>query len=134
MTKVAHAVEDLLEELRSGRRRATPELVDAVLGAVDGLRAMIPRVMDGHDCGPEAAELVTALIALTAPNEVARPDHDRPAAGAGRPDDTLAPGEVEFFPRAEPEAEARSRPGPAPSRRSCPPRTRPPPPSRRPHP
>ena len=116
VTKVAHAVEDLLEELRSGRRRATPELVDAVLGAVDGLRAMIPRVMDGHDCGPEAAELVTNLIALAAPNDIAPPDPMvGPPTDAAPAGDALAPGEVEFFPRAavpDPDPPAAA-PGPA---------------------
>src|SRR5687767_6123638 len=35
-SKVAHVMEDLLEQLRSGGRMATPTLIDGVLGAVDG--------------------------------------------------------------------------------------------------
>src|SRR6476661_8577927 len=45
----AHAMEDLLEQLRSGARLATSELVDELLVAVDGLAAMIPAALDGDD-------------------------------------------------------------------------------------
>ena len=49
VARVAHAMEDLLEQLRSGARIATPELVDELLVAVDGLAAMIPAALDGDD-------------------------------------------------------------------------------------
>ena len=49
VARVAHAMEDLLEQLRSGARTATPELVDELLVAVDGLAAMIPAALDGDD-------------------------------------------------------------------------------------
>src|SRR5687768_13963271 len=39
-SRVAHVMEDLLEQLRSGERMATPALIDGVLRAVDGLAAM----------------------------------------------------------------------------------------------
>jgi two-component system chemotaxis sensor kinase CheA len=113
VTKVAHAIEDLLEELRSGRRQATPDLVDAVLSAVDGLRSMIPRIMEGNDCGPEAADLVRSILAtqlgadpeaqvagtgpdavIDAPDpEIDAPDPEmgaaEPEAGADAPDGPL---------------------------------------------
>src|SRR5712692_6792707 len=52
-SRVAHALEDLLEGVRAGDYLASPELVDAALAAVDGLTAMVPRLVSGEDCGAE---------------------------------------------------------------------------------
>src|SRR5688500_8718719 len=52
--RVAHVMEDLLEQLRSGGRMATPALIDGVLAAVDGLAAMLPPSIRGEDCAPAA--------------------------------------------------------------------------------
>ena len=74
--RVAHAMEEILEGLRRGDASATPELVDALLGAVDGMREMVPAVLAGDDRGDHADRLVATLRA------------PRPAAlgsGAGRP-------------------------------------------------
>src|SRR4029450_12362245 len=40
--RVAHAIEEVLEGVRGGGTAATPALVDALLGAVDGVRELIP--------------------------------------------------------------------------------------------
>ena len=71
---VAHAMEDLLEQLRSGERMATPALIDGVLGAVDGLQAMLPAAIGGEDCSASGAELERALrtLAGSAGDEPAR--------------------------------------------------------------
>ena len=66
---VAHAMEDVLEELRSGGRMATPTLIDGLLAAVDGLAAMLPAAVAGNDCSAEADELERGLRALVAANE-----------------------------------------------------------------
>ena len=47
--RVAHAMEEVLEGLRRGGRAATPTTVDALLGAVDGMREMVPAVLAGAD-------------------------------------------------------------------------------------
>jgi two-component system, chemotaxis family, sensor kinase CheA len=60
-SRVAHALEDVLEEVRSGKRLPTPDLVDAALVAVDGLTAMIPRLLQGDDCREEADGLTEQL-------------------------------------------------------------------------
>src|SRR6476646_6189107 len=44
-SRVAHALEDLLEGVRSGRRLPTSELVDTALATVDGLSSMVPRLI-----------------------------------------------------------------------------------------
>ena len=70
-SRIAHALEDILEELRSGQRLPTPELVDAALVAVDGLSAMIPRLLQGEDCAAVAdtlTEQLRAFAAKTAPD------------------------------------------------------------------
>ena len=59
--RVAHAMEEILEGLRRGDASATPELVDALLGAVDGMREMVPAVLAGDDRGDHADRLVVAL-------------------------------------------------------------------------
>jgi two-component system chemotaxis sensor kinase CheA len=105
VAEVAHAVEDLLEELRGGRLRATPELVDGVLHVVDGLRSMIPRIMAGHDCAPEAADLVRGILALAGEATGATP------ADAGRAPTTVAPSATTAAAPA-PRRERRSRPRP----------------------
>jgi two-component system chemotaxis sensor kinase CheA len=64
VSRVAHAMEEVLEELRGGRRRATPALVDALLRAVDGMRELIPAVLAGDDRAARATELATALQAI----------------------------------------------------------------------
>src|SRR5688572_24095496 len=74
---VAHAMEDLLEELRSGGRMATPALVDGLLAAVDGLRDMLPAAIAGDDRAAQAAQLRRDLEALVSP--ATTPEDDEPA-------------------------------------------------------
>jgi two-component system, chemotaxis family, sensor kinase CheA len=61
--RVAHAMEEVLEGLRSGNATATQGLVDALLGAVDGIRELLPAVLAGEDRAVEAGALVVALQA-----------------------------------------------------------------------
>ena len=58
--RVAHAMEEVLEGLRRGDP-ATPATVDALLGAVDGMREMVPAVLAGEDRAGHADRLVAAL-------------------------------------------------------------------------
>ena len=73
-SRVAHAMEDILEQLRRGSRMATPALIDGVLAAVDGLVAMLPPAILGDDCGAAADELVRALATLVAAGDGSVPD------------------------------------------------------------
>jgi two-component system chemotaxis sensor kinase CheA len=75
--QVAHALEEVLEGLRRGDRTATPALVDSLLGAVDGMREMIPAVLAGGDRAEHAERLVVSLHAPPpepAPLEPAPPE------------------------------------------------------------
>jgi two-component system chemotaxis sensor kinase CheA len=95
-SRVAHAMEDLLEQLRSGDRMATPDLTDGLLAAVDGLQAMLPAAVAGQDCEARADELEHAIRALvaggggaTAPTSepAGEPDDADPTAEGGEPDE-----------------------------------------------
>ena len=60
--RVAHALEDVLECVRSGECPVSAELVDLALRVVDGLTVMVPRLIEGQDCTAEADELEHLLI------------------------------------------------------------------------
>jgi two-component system chemotaxis sensor kinase CheA len=83
---VAHALEDLLEQLRSGERMVTPALIDTVLASVDGLQAMLPLAVEGAEYGSQAAELVRVLRALVVSTDEASADPDT--------DEAVAPADV----------------------------------------
>src|SRR5687767_13211196 len=61
ISRIAHVMEDLLEELRDGRRLATPDLVDPLLAAVDGVRTLIPALLAGEDRADDMAGIERAL-------------------------------------------------------------------------
>lgn len=56
VARVAHALEDLLEEVRREKRGVDAALVDAVLAGVDAIRALIPKALAGEDHEAEAFE------------------------------------------------------------------------------
>ena len=60
--KLAHAMEDLLDEVREDRFAVTPALITLLLRAGDGLRRLIETAMAGHDAlSPAAVRLIEAL-------------------------------------------------------------------------
>jgi two-component system chemotaxis sensor kinase CheA len=83
--EVAHAIEEVLAGLRGGGTAATSALVDALLGAVDGIRELIPAVLAGDDRTAEAGAMVVGLqaaISGTPPPAAAQapPSPDPPPA------------------------------------------------------
>jgi two-component system chemotaxis sensor kinase CheA len=64
ISRIAHLMEDLLEELRGGHRLATPELVDPLLGAVDAVRTLIPALLAGDDRADDMAAVERDLRAV----------------------------------------------------------------------
>lgn len=59
--RVAHALEDVLERLRSGDRIAGSDLIDGLLKATDELGDMIQAAVRGEERGAQGAALVTQL-------------------------------------------------------------------------
>jgi two-component system chemotaxis sensor kinase CheA len=64
VSHLAHRLEDLLSDLRSGERQATPELTDSMLRVLDRLSRLISRALEG-DPDPTDPEIVAQLA--TAP-------------------------------------------------------------------
>jgi two-component system chemotaxis sensor kinase CheA len=60
---VAHAMEDVLEQLRRGERLASPDLIDTVLKSVDGLRELVDAALQGEERREQAAALKAVLAA-----------------------------------------------------------------------
>ncbi len=63
VARVAHAMEDLLEQLRRKARAATPDVIDRLLSAADGLLAIIPAVLAGEDRSTDADAIEGSLRA-----------------------------------------------------------------------
>ncbi|MBV9659549.1 MAG: response regulator [Acidimicrobiales bacterium] len=72
-SRVAHALEGLLEDLRSGRRDPSPGLVDVALNAVDGLASIISRTIAGEECSSEADALEGHLLTWVDSDGIAEP-------------------------------------------------------------
>lgn len=60
-SSLAHAIEDLLEEVRTGRVEPAPELMDAVFEGVDELQAMLSEVETHGEPQRSADEIVERL-------------------------------------------------------------------------
>ncbi len=103
VAELAHRLEDRLDELRTGRRAATPAFVDAVLAVLDAVRTATPDLVAGHAAAPLLAAGRAALEALDgAPATPAlAPGLVRPPAIAPR---TAAVGPPVAAPRTAPTA------------------------------
>ncbi len=71
LEKLAHAGENLLGRMRDGRVRATPEVIDALLALLDGLRAILKWIEigdgeAGEGAGGDDSALIARLAALEA--------------------------------------------------------------------
>ena len=79
VARVAHALEDLLEEVRRERRGVDTALIDAVLAGVDAIRTLIPLAVAGQEHEKVAFDAEQRLrIAVGGPPVV----DDKAAAGA----------------------------------------------------
>lgn len=73
VSHLAHRLEDLLSELRSGDRQATPELTDSLLRVLDRLSRLIARALDGEpdpgdpDTSPQPGPPAVAAVATAGP-------------------------------------------------------------------
>src|SRR5215207_4577601 len=106
--RVAHAMEEVLEGLRRGHRTATAATVDALLGAVDGMRELVPAVLTGHDRAAQADHLVATLHDPS--SEALPPGPEALAAPEPAVDPEPAP---DHAPASDPEPAPDPSPGPA---------------------
>jgi two-component system, chemotaxis family, sensor kinase CheA len=86
VSHLAHRLEDLLSELRSGERQATPELTDSMLRVLDRLSRLIGRALEGEPDPSDAEAVAQAASAPTAtsvpspPPPTSPPQPSTPAA------------------------------------------------------
>jgi len=88
VAEFAHALEEQLEKLRQRERAPGPELVTALLEAVDALREMLPVAVEGnHEIAPRHREVLKRLAAGASPLKAPV----APPVAAGVPSATAAP-------------------------------------------
>jgi two-component system chemotaxis sensor kinase CheA len=63
VSHLAHRLEDLLTELRSGARHSTPELTDTMLRVIDGIGRLVAGTAQGESSAPDSIELEDLLPA-----------------------------------------------------------------------
>jgi two-component system chemotaxis sensor kinase CheA len=83
MSQLAHAMENLLDQVRNGTKAVTAELIDALLMGVDFLRAMVVALRQNTPL-PDAAPLIRQLTALAqqTPNALQRDELAAPSQRA----------------------------------------------------
>jgi len=64
MSQLAHAMENLLDEVRNGTRKVTSDLVDTLLECVDMLRAMVLAIQENRK-QPDPSMLIKKLSNLS---------------------------------------------------------------------
>jgi two-component system chemotaxis sensor kinase CheA len=119
VSRLAHRLEDLLVELRDKKRRATPELTDAMLLVVDGLGRLIASASGTEQDTSDEAALERLLPTLPEPtSSIGRVEPaptpapvSTPIPAAGVPIKMQAPAPPEVATADEPVA---SQPNPAP--------------------
>ena len=77
VAKLAHAIEDLLDRMRSGKRQSTPATISLLLRAADGLRRLLA---SGEDLTEADAELIEELHEAAIGTPASAPSRRRDAA------------------------------------------------------
>lgn len=65
LADVTHEMENLLDELRAGRKEVNTEVADAVLGCLDALTSLITSIREGNGDKGDHAELIATLQRLS---------------------------------------------------------------------
>ncbi|WP_022947881.1 chemotaxis protein CheA [Methylohalobius crimeensis] len=66
LVDLCHRAEDVFNVLRQGERKVDPDLMDAVLKALDGVNAMLEGIRAGEEPAPADPDLLAALQRLVA--------------------------------------------------------------------
>ncbi len=94
MVELCHRTEDVFNVLRQGERRVDPELMDAVLQALDAVKVMFERVKAGEMPEPADTGLLERLVGFAAPEgggaEAEPATAQQPADGPQPPSDAQA--------------------------------------------
>jgi two-component system chemotaxis sensor kinase CheA len=79
-SELAHAMEDVLDDVREGDQSVEPDLMDQLFAGVDALEGRLDEIADGEEPSGDAAELVARLRAWGSDGEDTG-DGEDPAAG-----------------------------------------------------
>jgi two-component system chemotaxis sensor kinase CheA len=71
MAGLTHAMEDLLDRVRKGTLPVTPEIVDALLASLDGLKVLMAGLADGEEATLDIEPLVGQLRGIIDPASTA---------------------------------------------------------------
>jgi two-component system, chemotaxis family, sensor kinase CheA len=63
ITRLTHALETVLDHLRSGRRPVTPAIVDTLLASADVLHALVGRARNQTEASPAERETADRIVA-----------------------------------------------------------------------
>jgi two-component system chemotaxis sensor kinase CheA len=101
VARLAHAMEDVLSEVRDGLRTVTPGLVDTLLAVVEALSSIVPAAAAGREHEAEVVASERALAEAVAGVPTAAPA--APAVVATGPSEPPAPAPAVAEPAASPE-------------------------------
>jgi two-component system, chemotaxis family, sensor kinase CheA len=94
LAEFTHLVEDVLDGIRSGKAKVGESLIDALLGSIDVIKAMLQARMDGEVYGGDAASIKADLASfLPAQGGPKAKASAKPAAPAARPAQAAGPAE-----------------------------------------
>ena len=86
LVKLCHLTENLFDKLRNGERKLSPDLMDTIMAATQGVRHMFGEIGQGLQPGPAAAEIIADLQTALVGGDGAKPG----ATGAAGGQATLA--------------------------------------------
>ena len=98
---LAHAIEDLLDEIREGRMAVTPEVMDLVFAGVDEIESILAEIEEDGETSADPAETIEALRVAIEEDAGEAGGADGTEDGEGAPEDgEAAPGDEEASDRA----------------------------------
>lgn len=89
MVDCCHVTENLFDNLRNGRQKVTPALMDIVLQALDAVNVMFDNVKQRIPPQPASAELLAALEALANGEDNVQVAQTQPVAATATTDDEI---------------------------------------------
>ncbi|MHB0912682.1 MAG: chemotaxis protein CheW [Armatimonadota bacterium] len=87
IASLTHAMENLLDKLRSGKQKVTQETINAILKSVDVLRTLVQHTRCGTPSEGLADEALASLKAVSEDIELSEVKAERPSAGLDAPSD-----------------------------------------------
>ena len=81
LVKLCHLTENLFDKLRNGERKLSPDLMDTIMAATQGVRHMFDEIGQGLQPGPAAAEIIADLQTALVGGDGAKPGATCAAGG-----------------------------------------------------